>query len=264
MALINEDFLRKNFKNKKEIILNKTDVLTPLAKDFISDKKIKIVYKEEKKTMAQNPENIEFRQQQKVKFKERVINEGTDQEQRYKFVTIYGTKLDYKPEHMTHLKGNTLVFKDHKQIKFRGQIDILESKILEVQIFAKNANKQKLVDDLQDMLIFVRCITRAEVLDLDIEPVNLLGLNEQQIREMSHDPKKFFNIGHEFPDYRMGDLVVHVNSIRAFVRQVEISAYEAFKNEYGDVSRNDIVQALNRLSSVCWIIMFKIRTSQYD
>lgn len=264
MALINEDFLRKNFKNKKEIVLNKKDVLTPLARDFIRDKHIKIKYNEEKETMQKNPENIEFREQHKVKFKERVINEGTENEQRYKFVTIFGTKLDYKPEHMTHLKGNTLVFKNHKQIKFRGQMDILESKILEAQIFAKNDAKPKLVDDLQNMLIFVRCITRAEVLDTDIEPINLLGLNEQEIREMSHDPKKYFNIGHEFPDYRMGDLVVHVNSIRAFVRQVEISAYEAFKNEYGDVSRNDIVQALNRLSSVCWIIMFKIRTGHYD
>ena len=62
----------------------------------------------------------------------------------------------------------------------------------------------------------------------------------------------------------MGDLVVSINAIRAFVREVEISAYEAFKNEYGDVSRNDIIQALNRLSSVCWKIMFKIRTGQYN
>lgn len=263
MALITENFLRKQHKNKTEITLKTSDVLTPLAKDYIKDKNIKIKY-EGIEPFMKNPENIDFKEQHKVNFKEKVINEGTDKEQKYKFVTIFGAKLDYKPEHMTHLRGNTLVFKNHKQIIFRGKIDSLESKILQAQIFCQEKGKTKLVDDLQDMLIFVRCITRAEVLNTKLDEINLLGLNEQEIRDMSHDPKKYFNIGHEFPDYRMGDLVVSINAIRAFVREVEISAYEAFKNEYGDVSRNDIIQALNRLSSVCWIIMFKIRTGQYN
>lgn len=271
MSIITEEFLRSALRNKQKIILKKTDVLSPLARDFVRDKRIKIEYESDghndmntDKTTQKNPENIDFREQRKVVFRERVSKDEDGTEEKYKYVTIFGTKLNYKPEHMTHLRGATLVFKDHKQIIFRGKMDTLESKILEAQIHCQQNGKQKLVDDLQELLIFVRLITRAEVLDTKLDEMNLLGLGEQQIREMSHYPKKYFNIGHEFPDYRMGDLVVYVNSIRAFVREVEISAYTAFKNEYGEVSRNDIIQALNRISSVCWIIMFKIRIGDYD
>lgn len=264
MALITENVLKDLLKNTKNnvITFKKSDVITPLAKEFIEKNNIKIEFEEEK--MAKNPENIDFKEQKKITFKEKVANEGTENEYKYKFITSFGAKLDYKPEHMTHLRGSLLVFKDHKQIIFRGKMDSLEAKILEAQIFCKNKNKQKLVDDLQEILIYIRSITTAEVLDKKLEEINLLGLNAQEIREMSHDPKKYFNIGHEFPDYKMGDLVVCINSIRALIREVELSAYQAFKDQYGNVSRNDIIQGLNRLSSVCWIIMFKIRLGQYD
>ncbi|WP_250278835.1 cobalamin adenosyltransferase [[Clostridium] colinum] len=262
MALITENILKELLKDEKveNVILKKTDIITPLAKEFIEKNKIKITYEDTK--VIKNPENVDFKEQKNIVFKEKIANKDTENEYKYKFITSFGAKLDYKPEHMTHLRGSLLVFKDHKQIIFRGKMDSLEAKILETQIFCKNKNK--LVDDLQEILIFVRNITKAEVLDTKLEEIKLLGLNEQQIRDMSHNPKKYFNIGHEFPDYRMGDLAIYINSIRTLVREVELSAYQAFKDEYGNVSREDIIKALNRLSSVCWIIMFKIRLGQYD
>ena len=44
-----------------------------------------------------------------------------------------GAAFAEKPEHMTHLKGNVLVFKDHPRIAFRGWIDALEAEILLTQ-----------------------------------------------------------------------------------------------------------------------------------
>ena len=38
--------------------------------------------------------------------------------------------INGKPEHMTHLRGEELVFKDHPRIAFRGAIDSLESEII--------------------------------------------------------------------------------------------------------------------------------------
>lgn len=262
MALITEQILKQLSKESNIIKLKRSDIITTLAKEFIEKNNLKIQYEEE--SIPKNPENIDVREQHKVVFKEKIENEGKENEYKYKFITIFGTKLNYKPEHMTHLRGNTLVFKNHKQIIFRGKMDTLESKILEAQVFFEKNKVKKLVDDLQEILIFIRNITKAEVLDIKLEDMNLLGLNEKQIREMSHNPKEYFNIGHEFPDYRMGESVIHINSIRAFTREVEISAYEAFKDEYGNVSRNDIIQALNRLSSVFWVIMFKIRIGEYS
>lgn len=261
MNVLTESFLKKYIQNNNTNIINlkEKDILTPLAKDYVKDKNINIIYERGNYTM----DDIKYKEQRKVNFKERIENKGTENEYKYKFITVFGAKLDHKPEHMTHLRGNLLVFKNHKQIIFRGKMDTLEAKILETQILCKQKGKEKLIEDLQSILSFVRNITRSEVLNTPLEEINLLGLNESQIREISHNPKEHFGIGHEFPDYRMGDLVVYINSIRTLVRETELSAYEAFKDEYGNVSRNDIIRALNRLSSVCWIIMFKIRKDEY-
>ncbi|MBQ7953992.1 MAG: cobalamin adenosyltransferase, partial [Clostridia bacterium] len=53
-----------------------------------------------------------------------------------KYSTVFGGVLTNKPEHMTHLRGNTLVFKDHPVIKYRGALDYLESKIICTQVIA--------------------------------------------------------------------------------------------------------------------------------
>ncbi|MDV9700973.1 cobalamin adenosyltransferase, partial [Clostridioides difficile] len=52
-------------------------------------------------------------------------------------------------------------------------------------------------------------------------------------------------------------------SIRSNTREVELAAYEAFKGEYGNVHREDLIKALNRLSSVFWIMIYKVRTNKY-
>ena len=43
----------------------------------------------------------------------------------------------------------------------------------------------------------------------------------------------------------------------------EISAYEAFKEKYGGIEREDIISALNRLSSLFNIMIFKYKTGKY-
>lgn len=273
MAVLTESEIRKrlgreDLNKMKEFVVEKGEIITPSAKSYLAEKNIAVVYEglPQRNIPAHKQEKLEekakYREQKRVEFKE--ISTDETKEKKYRFVTVFGTKLDYKPEHMTHLKGNLLVFKNHKRIVFRGKVDSLEAKILESQIFCQSKGVQSLVDELQEVLIFVRSITRAEVLDEELPEFNLLGLTEDEVRKQSHNPKKYFGIGHEFPDYKMGDLVVSINSIRALTREVELAAFEAFKDEYGHVSREDIIRALNRLSSVCWIIMFKIRTNQYE
>ena len=53
------------------------------------------------------------------------------------FETIFGVKLAQKPEYMTHLRGNLLVFKDHPRIALRGKIDSLEAAIILLQLKAQ-------------------------------------------------------------------------------------------------------------------------------
>ncbi|MDB0438871.1 cobalamin adenosyltransferase [Clostridioides difficile] len=253
MSVLTENQIRKEMRENKgnitEYYIEKGQIITPLAKSYLAEKKIEIKYIDN--ISNENNENKEAKKE-------------TVKEESYKYKTVFGAKLNEKPEHMTHLNGNLLVFKDHKRIILRGKIDSLESKILEVQVLCNKKSLGKLVNELQEILEFVRNIMRCEVLEEKLDSFKLLGLSEKELREQSHNPKKYFGIGHEFPTYKMGEEVVLINSIRTSTREAELCAYEAFKGEYGEVEREDLIKALNRLSSVFWIMIYKIRTGQYQ
>ena len=250
MAVLTESEVRKklskNSDNIREFYVQKNQIITPSAKSYLSQKNIEIKY-------VDNIENIN-----KTKQDELVENK------KYKYISVFGAKLNEKPEHMTSLHGNLLVFKDHKRIILRGKIDSLESKIIQSQILCQKHNMSKLIKDLEEILNFVRNIMRCEVLEEKLKDFTLLGLSEHEIREQSHYPKKYFGIDHEFVSYKMGEIVVSINDLRSATREVELSAYQAFKGEYGEVERQDIIKALNRLSSLFWIMIYKIRTGKYD
>lgn len=252
MGVLTESEIRKKVgKNKgniTEFYIEKGKIITPSAKSYLTDRNIELKYVD--KLSDINNESKE------------VIKEVI-QEKTYKYTTVFGAKLDEKPEHMTQLNGNLLVFKDHKRIILRGKIDSLESEILKAQILCQKLDIPKLIKDLQEVLDFVRNIMRCEVLEEKLEDFKVLGLTQEELREQSHYPKKYFGIGHEFPSYEMGEVVVTLNSIRSSTREVELVAYEAFKGEYGNTNREDLIRALNRLSSVFWIMIYKVRTNKY-
>lgn len=250
MSVITESEIRKRLKGKalkeiKEIAILKGEIVTPSAKSFLSDNNIQIKYVNKKEEIKEVEEKV-------------IVKEHN-----YKFKTIYGGYLEEKPEHMTHLYGNLLVFKDHKRIIFRGKLDSLESKILEIQIICSKLSMNKLIVDLQEILDFIRNILRCEVLNEKLEEGTLQGMTVDELRERSHNPQKYFGIGHFLPDHSMGEVVVALNSCRSLTRETELTAFSAFKNEYGDVEREDLIRALNRLSSLFWIMMFKVRTGKY-
>ncbi len=159
-----------------------------------------------------------------------------------------GETFKEKPEHMTHLHGNVLVEKDHPRIEFRGMIDFLESEIIKVQI-----NHPHLKNDLQEIIDFIRKILRSEVKDEEMDEFTLLGLNAVELREHSHHPSKYYGVSHFLPSCEYGAAVSDLNILRTITRRVELSAYKALKNE----GRGDIIKALNRLSSLFWIMMIK-------
>ncbi|EAD5705255.1 cobalamin adenosyltransferase [Listeria innocua] len=249
MAILTEDELRKAYlhtdlKTKKKLDIKKGTIITPSAKSFLSEKKIDLHY-------------IDEISETKV-----VVEPVKKETTRAKFQTIYGGSVDEKPEHMTHLRGNLLVFKDHPQIAFRGKLDTLEAEILETQCSVAGEFKD-LAEDLQEILTFVRNIVRSEVLNEQIESVHLLGMDEKELRERSHNPKKYYQMTHFMPDYTMGNAVIRLNKLRTMVRETELTAFTAFKEADYSVKRPDIIQALNRLSSLFWILMFRVRTGEY-
>ncbi|HEY4391848.1 MAG TPA: cobalamin adenosyltransferase, partial [Paenibacillus sp.] len=216
MAVITENELRKHFKNQnlKDVTVYEAangTILTPSAKSFLTDHQIELRYVETTQAEATEPETRH--KEVKLQITKKLDSIQNPAEGKKRFRTLYGGFLETKPEHMTHLYGNMLVFKDHPRIVFRGKLDSLESKILEAQISCFKLGMIKLVDDLEEILLFVRQIVRSEVLSESMDEFNLLGMTAKELREMSHFPKKYFGLEHFQPSYDLGEAVVVINSL---------------------------------------------------
>ena len=171
-----------------------------------------------------------------------------------------GAAFAEKPEHMTHLRGNILVPKTHPRIAFRGGIDTLEAELL----LCAQAADGPLRQTLCAMLDFVRSLIRADVLDEPVGAIELCGYTPEQLREYSHYPEKHFGQPHFLACYTDGPALLAVNKLRTVVRQTELAAYAAFRDADGNVTRGDMILGLNRLSSLMWIFMIKLKAGRYE
>ena len=176
--------------------------------------------------------------------------------------TLFGAQLTEKPEHMTHLRENILVFKDHPRIALRGGIDTLEAELLLCQQQALQAGQQELNGQLQEILDAVRHLIRCDVLDEPLEQTALCGLTAAQLREHSHNPQKYYGQPHFMPSVSDGPVLLQLNRLRTCVRDCELRAYRAYRTPDGAVTREDILMFLNRLSSLIWILMIRQKAAQ--
>lgn len=254
MKVVTEDALRRELKDKlpDKYIIGKDTIITPSARQYLRDKKVKLIVEEEKKSLTPKNDNNECK-----------ASIDSCKAVSPKYISYYSREtIENKPEYMTHIYGNSLVYKDDPRIVFRGKLDSLQSKILEVQILAHSKKVDGLVKELDEVLSFTRLILKAEVLNEDFQYDKLIGLNKEQLREMSHYPKKYFGIEHILPSFEMGEVLIGLNAIRSKIRETEINAVRAFKKDYG-IERLDIVCGLNRLSSCIYIMMCKYRAGLY-
>lgn len=169
-----------------------------------------------------------------------------------------------KPEHMTHLDHHTLVRKDHPRIAFRGMIDRLEAEILVCQRHAAEGGHVQLTMELQEMLDFVRGLIPCDVLGKPVGEICLCGDTADELREHSHYPEKYYGQAHFMAAVTDDPAILYVNRLRTVVRQAELAGYRAFKSYDGTVTRPDIMLAMNRLSSLCWIMMIKLKAGKYE
>ncbi len=151
-----------------------------------------------------------------------------------------------KPEHMTHLNGDVLVPKTHPGIVFRGAMDTLEAQLLLCQL-----EVPELEEPLQEILDLARKLVACDVLNEPLEVQTLCGLTEDQLRSHSHLPQKFYNQPHFMPQVADGKAILQLNRVRCAVREAELKAVAAIPD------RTDIIKALNRMSSMVYILMIR-------
>ncbi len=227
--LYTEEMARGNIRNrdgKRVFFLAKGDTLTPGARDYLRQ------------------ERIEIRSADTAKIQE--------------YQLLNGATLREKPEQMTHLHGNILVSKTHPRIAFRGAMDTLEAEILLCQL---NCGEY-LRKDLGEILTLARNLIRCEVMDEPVPQGKLCGLTEDEQRQRSHRPQDYYGIPHFMPDVSDGTEILWLNRCRVAVRAAELAAARAFTDENGNADRVDILRALNRMSSMIWILMIQCKANK--
>ena len=224
--LYTEQNVRDNLRNregKRVFFLGKNDQLTSGARDFLARERIPILPAEQAKIEAY-----------------RLLGGG--------FVTE-------KPEHMTHLHGDVLVSKTHPRILFRGAMDTLESEIILCQLVADEATAKA----LYEILSFSRLLLRCEVLEEAIPASKLCGLTAEELRSHSHRPQDFYGQPHFMPEASDGMVIARLNRCRCAAREAELKAVAAFRDREGNPTRPDLLQAMNRLSSMLYILMIRCK-----
>ena len=177
--------------------------------------------------------------------RERIALLPAEQAKIERYRLLGGGFTEEKPEHMTHLYGDVLVEKTHPRIRFRGAVDTLEAELLLCG------------PAVGEVLALARRLIRCDVLDEPVGDVTLYGLTEAQLRQHSHFPQDHYGIPHFMPDFSDGRELLRLNRARCAARAAEIAAIEAFSDADGVLIREDIPRALNRVSSMLYILMIR-------
>ena len=218
-----EAAVRANIRNregKRVFYLGKGDQLTSGARDWLRRERIEILPAEQAKP------------------------------QRYKLLT--GGFLEEKPEHMTHLNGDLLVPKNHPRILFRGKMDTLEAELILCQLA-----DPALAAPVGEILTLARQLIRWDVLEEPVQETTLCGLTQEQQRKRSHFPQEYYGQPHFMPEAADGPVIARLNRARCAAREAELAAVTAFQDREGHPTRPDILKALNRMSSMLYILMIQ-------
>ena len=157
-----------------------------------------------------------------------------------------------KPEHMTNLNAREMVCKNHPRILFRGKLDTLESEIIVLQASTRRENRAS----LQDALDLVRAVLAAEVKETPLMTWTLGGMTPDEVHRCSHHPEEFGFSGHILPAAEHGLYAAQLNRLRTLTRETELAAMQAFWDG-ARVTREDLLLALNRLSSYFYVLQLR-------
>ena len=226
--LYTEETVKANIRNRegdRVFYLGKGDTLTPGARDWLRQQRIE------------------------------VMDAALAKPERYRL--LGGGYTEEKPEHMTHLNAELLVPKTHPRIAFRGAMDTLEAELILAQLAAPGCAVA-----LGEVLALARRLIRCDVLEEAVGDFTLCGLTEAEQRSHSHRPQDFYGQPHFMPEAADGMTIARINRARCAAREAELRAAEAFSDREGNPTREDILRALNRMSSMLYILMIREKAAR--
>ncbi|MBQ7801306.1 MAG: ATP-binding protein [Oscillospiraceae bacterium] len=227
--LYTEETVRQNIRNRegaRVFFLGKGDTLTPGARDFLTRERIRVLPGESARPTEYRLPN--------------------------------GAVLSRKPEQLTHLNGDILVPKTHPRIAFRGAMDTLEAELMLCQLNVTEPLRRS----LGEILSLARMLIRCEVMDEPVPEGTLCGLTPEEQQSRSHRPQDYYGQAHFMPEYTDGGAILWLNRCRCAARSAELIAARAFTDPEGRATREDILRALNRMSSMIYILMIQTKAGK--
>ena len=147
--------------------------------------------------------------------------------------------------------------KTDSRMQLRGKLDTLNAQMILIQTCSENDGY---IADIEEIRQVIRKIQRCEAMnEIYDERLMLFGIDEDEIHTRSHNPEKYFGLGHILPDKDMKRESAELNLLRAIVRETELSACCAF-----DDDNLKICHVLNRLSSALYVLIYKYLPENYS
>lgn len=270
-SFITESWLRQEFGlgHGTEIHLPAHSKLTPSAAQLLAERKIRTRYIDDEgrvylsegglgsqaqsQAQAHSQTHAQRQTEQKVT---RVHPLTSGNTQPANNCAVCSSHVDKKPELLTLLDDKELVPKTHPRIRLRGKLDTLIAQTVVVQTQFDPAKKYPLLHKLlADLRSYIGNILRCEVTGETLLPLGMGKFDDDVIHRISHQPLKYLGHDHILPEQGHGPNVAQLNLLRALVREVELEACSTFIDDTYKLTREDIVQGLNRLSSAFYVLM---------
>ena len=148
--------------------------------------------------------------------------------------------------------------KDSPRIELRGKLDSLNAAIIMLQT---DSDSQSFIDDLESVRAVVNRLQRCEACGKIFEGgFTVRGIDSEELYQRSHNPAKYYGLGHILPHHEMGRESAMMNFLRTLVRETELCAVRCFG---GNDSLN-ICHTLNRLSSAVYTLIYEYLPEGYS
>ncbi|GGY02320.1 ethanolamine utilization cob(I)yrinic acid a,c-diamide adenosyltransferase EutT [Paludibacterium paludis] len=246
---ITEDWLRSrhSLARHTEITLPRDAKLTPSAEELLKSRDVAIRYLDDKGSVFRaEPDN-----------ERHAVHALTGRDRRTESCCqLCRQPVARKTEALTHLNADTLVAKNHPRIAFRGKLDSAIAQAVWAQAeWEERRAPAPLAHYLADIRSALGNVLRAEVCGEAMPPIAMGDADDARLHELSHRPLALLGHDHIVPSVEHGADVARLNLLRTTIRECETAAAGLFLDADFQVSRPDILQALNRLSSAVYVLM---------
>jgi ethanolamine utilization cobalamin adenosyltransferase len=228
MIFLTEDDIRqRSIAEGGELVLSPSEKLTPSAKEYIRGQRL------------------------------RVVAEGAEPQCGKEAGGIPSGAERAEPV-LTHLDAATMVAKTHPRIEARGKLDNLMAEIVLTQtLFDPKAKRTGLLKEcLADLKEWVFQTLAAESSGSILPDQRMAGMSPEVLRAVSRNPRRYLGMDHLTPDAALGVNMAFLNRLRALARETELAVAKAA------LSRGDMQESLNRLSSAVYVLMLFTRLAE--